>query len=62
MHSAVCAVNGEATDGTRNTPVLMYEDPRLGRPTDGAPMAGGDLGTACGEGKMQCAVWTAPQT
>ncbi|EJK44116.1 hypothetical protein THAOC_37374, partial [Thalassiosira oceanica] len=25
VHSALCVVNGEATDGTRNAPVLMYD-------------------------------------
>ena len=28
VHSAVCVVNGEATDGTRNAPVLVFEAPR----------------------------------
>ena len=25
VHPAVCIVNGEATDGTKNAPVLVYE-------------------------------------
>ena len=38
VHSAVCVVNGEATDGTRNAPVLVFEarpDPRLGGSASG---------------------------
>lgn len=30
VHSAVCIVNAEATDGTRGAPVLLYEAPTLG--------------------------------
>ena len=27
VHPSVCIVNGEATDGTKNAPVLIFENP-----------------------------------
>jgi RNA recognition motif-containing protein len=44
VHSAMCVVNGEATDGTRNAPVLLFESPR------GTDASGGGVGGGTGMG------------
>ena len=48
VHSAVCVVNVEATDASRNAPVLMYKDTRPGLPTDGIPIGQGPMDGAGG--------------
>lgn len=46
VHPAVCIVNGEATDGTRNAPVLLLGPPPGGNP----PMSGaGNVGASSGD-------------
>mmetsp|Transcript_15992 Transcript_15992/g.34806 ORF Transcript_15992/g.34806 Transcript_15992/m.34806 type:complete len:1185 (-) Transcript_15992:250-3804(-) len=52
VHSAVCVVNGEATDGQRNAPVLIFEprpDPRMGAAGSG----GGGANSSGGAGPTE---------
>ena len=41
VHGALCIVNGEATDGTRNAPVLVFEAARTDPRTGGGGGGGG---------------------
>ncbi|KAL3811294.1 hypothetical protein ACHAXA_009294 [Cyclostephanos tholiformis] len=47
VHSALCVVNGEATDGTRNAPVLLFEAPR-GADASAMGVMGGSSGNKNG--------------
>lgn len=48
VHPAVCLVNGEATDGTKNAPVLVFERQRHEPPSAAARGGAGTGGTAGG--------------
>ncbi|KAL3770642.1 hypothetical protein ACHAWU_004341 [Discostella pseudostelligera] len=43
VHGALCIVNGEATDGTRNAPVLVFETARTTDPRTGGGGGGGSM-------------------
>ncbi|KAL7555169.1 hypothetical protein ACHAWF_018782 [Thalassiosira exigua] len=50
VHSALCVVNGEATDGTRNAPVLVFDPVPRADPRTGAVQGGGGGGGGGGDG------------
>ena len=50
VHPSVCIVNGEATDGTKNAPVLTYGSPALGSGGASSNLASGRCGVIDKEG------------
>eukprot|EP00536_Pseudo-nitzschia_multiseries_P008438 jgi/Psemu1/287794/fgenesh1_pg.214_\ len=67
IHPSICIVNGEATDGTKNAPVIAFGPPAGSQPGPGAAKSGpGRVGMVDGasdralyERTMGCQVWTA---
>lgn len=54
IHGAICIVNGEATDGTRNAPVLLYGPPQ---PAPGSSEGNGSQGSSGGSAtELRCGV------
>jgi RNA recognition motif-containing protein len=44
VHPSVCVVNGEATDGTKNAPVMVFERPPTATPMSSASNTTGEVG------------------
>jgi hypothetical protein len=66
IHPAICIVNGEATDGTKNAPVLAYARGASNATATPAQAAQGRVGMVDGiaeralyERTMGCQIWTA---
>ncbi|KAL3910259.1 MAG: hypothetical protein SGILL_007762, partial [Bacillariaceae sp.] len=66
IHPAICVVNGEATDGTKNAPVLAYARGASNSKATPAQAAQGRVGMVDGvseralyERTMGCQIWTA---
>lgn len=53
-HGAICIVNGEATDGTRNAPILTYEAPKPVPGSGGDGSAGGSGGGSNPPSEVRC--------
>ncbi|KAL7469323.1 hypothetical protein ACHAXS_009589 [Conticribra weissflogii] len=53
-HGAICIVNGEATDGTRNAPILTYEAPKPAPGSEGGVSGGASASGANAPSEIRC--------
>mmetsp|Transcript_12256 Transcript_12256/g.25890 ORF Transcript_12256/g.25890 Transcript_12256/m.25890 type:complete len:1191 (-) Transcript_12256:213-3785(-) len=53
-HGAICIVNGEATDGTRNAPILTYEAPKPVPGSEGGGSGGASAPGANAPSEVRC--------
>lgn len=65
IHPSICIVNGEATDGTKNAPVMAFGPPAESQPGTAVKTSSGRVGMVDGvsdralyERTMGCQIWT----